>query len=90
MQAALAEARSALSTGDVPVGALVVDEAGTAGTRDMGRLLDEVARTGAKVVLSGDAKQLPEIAAGGLFAALTERLGLGTSATRVLAAMARP
>ena len=28
MQAALAEARSALSTGDVPVGALVVDEAG--------------------------------------------------------------
>ena len=28
MQAALAEARSALSTGDVPIGALVVDEAG--------------------------------------------------------------
>ena len=28
MQAALAEARSALSTGDVPVGALVVDEGG--------------------------------------------------------------
>ena len=28
MQAALVEARSALSTGDVPVGALVVDEAG--------------------------------------------------------------
>src|SRR5215207_11629445 len=28
MQAALAEARSAWSTGDVPVGALVVDEAG--------------------------------------------------------------
>ncbi len=28
MQAALAEARSALSTGDVPVGALVVDEDG--------------------------------------------------------------
>ncbi len=53
---------------------LVVDEAGTAGTRDLARLLDEVDRTGAKVVLVGDPKQLPEIAAGGLFAALTERL----------------
>ena len=53
---------------------LVVDEAGTAGTRDLARLLDEVERTGAKAVLVGDPKQLPEIAAGGLFAALTERL----------------
>ena len=52
---------------------LVVDEAGTAGTRDLARLLDEVQRTGAKAVLVGDPKQLPEIAAGGLFAALTER-----------------
>jgi hypothetical protein len=50
---------------------LIIDEAGTAGTRDLARLLAEVHRTGAKVVLSGDAKQLPEIAAGGLFAALT-------------------
>jgi hypothetical protein len=53
---------------------LVIDEAGTAGTRDLARLLDEVQRTGAKAVLVGDPKQLPEIAAGGLFAALTERL----------------
>lgn len=52
---------------------LVVDEAGTAGTRDLARLLDEVAATGAKVVLSGDPKQLPEIATGGLFAALTQQ-----------------
>jgi conjugative relaxase-like TrwC/TraI family protein len=52
---------------------LVIDEAGTAGTRDLARLLDEVQRTGAKAVLVGDPKQLPEIAAGGLFAALTER-----------------
>jgi len=52
---------------------LVVDEAGTAGTRDLARLLGEVERTGAKAVLVGDPKQLPEIAAGGLFAALTER-----------------
>lgn len=53
---------------------VVIDEAGTAGTRDLGRILDEVQRTGAKAVLVGDPKQLPEIAAGGLFAALTERL----------------
>ncbi len=52
---------------------LVVDEAGTAGTRDLARLLDEVAAKGAKVVLVGDPKQLPEIAAGGLFAALTRQ-----------------
>jgi hypothetical protein len=50
---------------------LLIDEAGTAGTRDLARLLAEVHCTGAEVVLSGDAKQLPEIAAGGLFAALT-------------------
>ena len=53
---------------------LVIDEAGTAGTRDLARILDEVARSGAKAVLVGDPRQLPEIAAGGLFAALTERL----------------
>jgi conjugative relaxase-like TrwC/TraI family protein len=51
---------------------LVVDEAGTAGTRDLARLLDEVRGSGAKAVLVGDSKQLPEIAAGGLFAALTD------------------
>jgi conjugative relaxase-like TrwC/TraI family protein len=53
---------------------LVIDEAGTAGTRDLARLLDEVARTGAKAVLAGDAKQLPEIAAGGLFAGIGARI----------------
>jgi conjugative relaxase-like TrwC/TraI family protein len=53
---------------------LVVDESGTAGTRDLARLLAEVDRTGAKAVLIGDPKQLPEIAAGGLFAALTTHL----------------
>jgi hypothetical protein len=53
---------------------LVIDEAGTAGTRDLARLLSEVRRTGAKAVFAGDSKQLPEIAAGGLFAAFTERL----------------
>ena len=52
---------------------LVVDEAGTAGTRDLARLLAEVDQTRAKLVLVGDPKQLPEIAAGGLFGALVAR-----------------
>ncbi|MGD9795946.1 MAG: MobF family relaxase [Acidimicrobiia bacterium] len=53
---------------------LVIDETGTAGTRDLARLLAEIDRTGAKAVLAGDAKQLPEIAAGGLFAGIGQRL----------------
>lgn len=53
--------------------ALVVDEAGTAGTRDLARLIEEVKDRSAKLVLVGDPRQLPEIAAGGLFAGLTAR-----------------
>ena len=53
---------------------VVVDEAGMVGTRDLGRLFGRASATGAKVVLVGDHRQLPEIAAGGAFAALAERL----------------
>jgi conjugative relaxase-like TrwC/TraI family protein len=53
---------------------LVVDEAGMAGTRTLATLLDHAERAGAKVVLVGDPRQLPEIDAGGLLAALAERL----------------
>jgi conjugative relaxase-like TrwC/TraI family protein len=52
---------------------LVVDESGTAGTRVLARLLDKA--NGAKVVLVGDKRQLPEIAAGGLFARLADSPG---------------
>jgi conjugative relaxase-like TrwC/TraI family protein len=52
---------------------LVVDEAGNAGTRDLATLIAHADRTHAKVVLLGDPKQLPEIAAGGLFAGLIAR-----------------
>jgi len=52
---------------------LVIDEAGTAGTRDLAAILDEVEHCGAKVVLVGDPKQLPEITAGGMFAGLIAR-----------------
>jgi len=53
---------------------LVIDEAGMVGTRVLARALDHAERAGAKVVLVGDPKQLPEIDAGGLLAALAERM----------------
>jgi ATP-dependent exoDNAse (exonuclease V) alpha subunit len=56
-------------------GVLVVDEAGMVGTRTIARLLSEAERAGAKVVLVGDDRQLPEIEAGGVFGALARRLG---------------
>ena len=44
------------------------------GTRKLARLLDHAAEVGAKAVLVGDPRQLPEIDAGGLLAGLAERL----------------
>lgn len=55
-------------------GVLVIDEAGMVGTRDIARVLDLAHRDAAKVVLVGDHRQLPEIEAGGAFAALAQRL----------------
>jgi conjugative relaxase-like TrwC/TraI family protein len=54
---------------------LVVDEAGMVGTRQLGRLLSRASEAGAKVVLVGDPRQLPEIEAGGAVSGLIERLG---------------
>ncbi len=54
---------------------LVLDEAGMIGTRRLADMIAEARSEGAKVVLVGDPKQLPEIEAGGLFAALAHRLG---------------
>jgi ATP-dependent exoDNAse (exonuclease V) alpha subunit len=54
---------------------LVVDEAGMVGTRHLHRLIEATTTAGAKLVLVGDPKQLAEIEAGGLFAALARRLG---------------
>ena len=53
---------------------VVIDEAGMAGTRTLAPLLDAAHRTGAKVVLVGDPRQLPEIDAGGLLAGLARRI----------------
>ena len=52
---------------------LVVDEAGMVGTRTLAPLLQRASAAGAKVVLIGDPKQLPEIQAGGVLASLADR-----------------
>jgi conjugative relaxase-like TrwC/TraI family protein len=55
-------------------GVLVVDEAGMVGTRALHTLITLSVQRQWKLVLVGDPKQLPEIAAGGLFATLAARL----------------
>jgi conjugative relaxase-like TrwC/TraI family protein len=52
---------------------LVIDEASLAGTRTLAPILDRAATTGAKVVLTGDPRQLPEIDAGGVLVGLAAR-----------------
>lgn len=54
---------------------VIVDEAGMLGSRRLVRLLRHTAAAGGKLVLVGDPKQLPEIDAGGLFAALARTCG---------------
>jgi Ti-type conjugative transfer relaxase TraA len=69
------ERRLAHDDGVLPAGSvLVVDEAGMVGTRQLARLLNHADQRQVKVVLVGDPRQLPEIDAGGLFRALTNRL----------------
>ena len=58
----------------VPIGGvLLVDEAGMVGTRTMNRLIEQTAQRQCKLVLVGDPQQLPELEAGGLFAALARQ-----------------
>jgi conjugative relaxase-like TrwC/TraI family protein len=54
---------------------LIVDEAGTAGTRTIARLAEHAQASEAKLLLVGDDHQLPEIEAGGAFRALGDELG---------------
>jgi hypothetical protein len=63
--------RTQLHSSDV----VVLDEAGMVGTRDLARLVESADRAGAKVVLVGDPRQLPEIEAGGALAGLIDRVG---------------
>ncbi len=54
---------------------VVLDEAGMVGTRALAALLTATNDAGAKLVLVGDPRQLPEIEAGGALAGLVERIG---------------
>ncbi|MGQ0431265.1 MAG: MobF family relaxase [Microthrixaceae bacterium] len=54
---------------------VIVDESGMIGTRRLAAVIGEARTVGAKVVLVGDPKQLPEIGAGGLFSSVADRLG---------------
>jgi conjugative relaxase-like TrwC/TraI family protein len=53
---------------------IVMDEAGMVGTRLLDRLLTVADQRDATVILVGDDRQLPEIDAGGVYRALSERL----------------
>ncbi|MEO7981479.1 MAG: AAA family ATPase, partial [Sporichthyaceae bacterium] len=59
-------------TGLLPGSVLVVDEASMVDTRTLAMLLHHTRQAHATLVLVGDPAQLPEIGAGGLFAALTQ------------------
>ena len=54
---------------------VLFDEAGSAPTRPSAALFAYAERGGAKVIAAGDSGQLPSVAAGGWFAALTDALG---------------
>ncbi|XAZ26074.1 Ti-type conjugative transfer relaxase TraA (plasmid) [Sinorhizobium sp. B11] len=63
--------RSRLTARDV----FVIDEAGMVGSRQLARFVEEVNRSGAKLVLVGDHEQLQAIGAGAPFRAITEAVG---------------
>ena len=58
-----------------PGSVVILDEASMAGSRKLGRLLDQAAFGGAKVVMVGDTKQLSSVDAGGGFRGLVARMG---------------
>ena len=72
-----AQGKDRLTARDV----LVADEAGMIGSRQLGRVLAEARKAGAKVVLVGDSKQLQPIEAGAPFRAIAERTGFAEIAT---------
>lgn len=70
-EVAWAQGRDILNSGDV----LVLDEAGMVSSKQMAMLVSAIERTGAKLVLVGDAAQLQPIEAGAAFRAIVERIG---------------
>ncbi|UHS64214.1 Ti-type conjugative transfer relaxase TraA [Agrobacterium vaccinii] len=60
-----------LQRGDI----FVIDEAGMVGSRQLARIVSQVEKRGAKLVLVGDHEQLQAIGAGSPFRAIAERIG---------------
>jgi conjugative relaxase-like TrwC/TraI family protein len=61
--------------GFAPKTVVLLDEAGSAPTRPSARLFARAECAAAKVIAVGDSGQLPSVAAGGWFAAITQQLG---------------
>ena len=74
---AWAQGKDRLAPRDV----LVIDEAGMIGSLQLGRVLAEARKAGAKVVLVGDGKQLQPIEAGAPFRAIANRIGFAEIGT---------
>ncbi len=77
-EAGLAESRTVAGilrgrAGPPPPGVWIVDEAGMVSTVDLAAVVAAAAKSGSKIALIGDPKQLPAINAGGMFRLLTER-----------------
>ena len=74
VERALLDREHAIRAGIRPTpGIVLVDEAGTIGTRTLARLAEAVALADAKLVLVGDDAQLPAVAAGTTYADLLEQ-----------------
>jgi conjugative relaxase-like TrwC/TraI family protein len=74
VERALIDREQALRAGIRPTpGIVLVDEAGTIGTRTLARLAEAVALADAKLVLVGDDAQLPAVAAGVAYANLIDQ-----------------
>ena len=81
VERALLDREQALRAGIRPTpGIVLVDEAGTIGTRTLARLAEAVALADAKLVLVGDDAQLPAVAAGAAYANLLEQPATGALA----------
>lgn len=61
-----------------PKSVLVVDEAAMVGTRQLAALFEQAQKAGCRVILVGDARQLPAIQAGAPFVSLSRILGMAT------------
>jgi conjugative relaxase-like TrwC/TraI family protein len=74
VERALLDGEHAIRAGIRPTqGVVLVDEAGTIGTRTLARLAEAVALADAKLVLVGDDAQLPAVAAGMAYSDLLEQ-----------------